>query len=165
MNIRSLRSIAKIVGTVICVAGAIFMALLRGPKLLNAQSLPAKSIFGSEGEHWLLGCLFLFGSASCWSLWLILQVFGSNSSLHLSDISITNIYYYNFWQVPTSASYPDLVSLSSWMCFFGTLQSAAVTLFLEPDLEAWTLHSNIELFCCLLAVCTLISNRKKNSGH
>ncbi|KAK6235966.1 hypothetical protein SCA6_011303 [Theobroma cacao] len=126
VNIRSLRSIAKIVGTVICVAGAIFMALLRGPKLLNAQSLPAKSIFGSEGEHWLLGCLFLFGSASCWSLWLILQV-------------------------PTSASYPDLVSLSSWMCFFGTLQSAAVTLFLEPDLEAWTLHSNIELFCCLLA--------------
>ena len=52
------------------------MALLRGPKLLNAQILPEKSFFGSEGEHWLLGCLFLIGSAFCWSLWLILQVFG-----------------------------------------------------------------------------------------
>ncbi|XWS27276.1 hypothetical protein CRYUN_Cryun26dG0101100 [Craigia yunnanensis] len=124
VNIRSLRSIAKIAGTVICVTGAIFMALLRGPKLLNAQILPERSFFGSEGEHWLLGCLFLIGSSFCWSLWLILQV-------------------------PASASYPDHVSLTAWMCFFGTLQSAAVTLFLEPDLEAWTLHSIFELVSCL----------------
>ncbi|KAL4277810.1 hypothetical protein GQ457_03G045180 [Hibiscus cannabinus] len=122
VNIRSLRSIGKIAGTVICVTGAIFMALLRGPKLLNAQALPAKSLIGvgAEGEHWLLGCLFLFGSACCWSVWLILQV-------------------------PASASYPDHVSLSAWMCFFGTLQSAAITLFLEPDPKAWTLHSSFEL--------------------
>ncbi|GMI81132.1 Usually multiple acids move in and out Transporters 34 [Hibiscus trionum] len=124
VDIRSLRSIGKIAGTVICVTGAIFMALLRGPKLLNAQALPAKSLIGAEGEHWLLGCLFLFGSACCWSVWLILQV-------------------------PASARYPDHVSLSAWMCFFGTLQSAAITLFLEPDLEAWTLHSSFELVCCL----------------
>ncbi|XP_022756523.1 WAT1-related protein At4g30420 [Durio zibethinus] len=124
VNVRSLRSIAKIAGTVTCVTGAFFMTLLRGPKLLNEQILPAKSFFEPEGEHWLLGCLFLFGSASCWSLWLILQV-------------------------PASASYPDHVSLTAWMCFFGTLQSAAVTLFLEPDLEAWTLHSSFELVCCL----------------
>ncbi|XVF47817.1 hypothetical protein PTKIN_Ptkin03bG0141400 [Pterospermum kingtungense] len=123
VNIRSLKSIAKVAGTVICVTGAIFMALLRGPKLLNTQMLPSKSIFGSECEHWLLGCLFLFGSATCWSLWLILQV-------------------------PASASYPDHVSLSAWMCFFGALQSAAVTVFLEPDLEAWTLHSSFELVSC-----------------
>ncbi|XVE71733.1 hypothetical protein DITRI_Ditri10aG0175400 [Diplodiscus trichospermus] len=128
VNIRSLRSIAKIAGTVICVTGAIFMALLRGPKLMNAQILPAaKSCFGSEGtDHWLLGCLFLFGSAICWSLWLILQV-------------------------PASASYPDHVALSAWLCFFGTLQSAAVALFLEPDLEVWTLNSSFELLCCLVA--------------
>ncbi|KAK8490366.1 hypothetical protein V6N13_076383 [Hibiscus sabdariffa] len=83
VNIRSLRSIGKIAGTVICVTGAIFMALLRGPKLLNAQALPAKSLIGvgAEGEHWLLGCLFLFGSACCWSVWLILQgIFGSGLS-------------------------------------------------------------------------------------
>ncbi|XVF34316.1 hypothetical protein REPUB_Repub18cG0049200 [Reevesia pubescens] len=131
VNIRSLRSIAKIAGTVICVTGAIFMALLRGPKLLNAQILPANSLFESEDEHWLLGCLFLFGSSACWSLWLILQV-------------------------PASASYPDHVSFSAWLCFFGTLQSAAVTLFLEPNLEAWTLHSSFELVCCVFAVCNLI---------
>ncbi|KAE8665324.1 WAT1-related protein [Hibiscus syriacus] len=126
VNIRSLRSIGKIVGTLICVTGAIFMALLKGQKLLSAEALPDKSLFGADGgEHWLLGCLFLFGSACCWSIWLILQV-------------------------PASASYPDHVSLSAWMCFFGALQSAVVTLFLEPDIETWTLHSSFELVCCLV---------------
>ncbi|MFQ6662303.1 hypothetical protein Gotur_030169 [Gossypium turneri] len=147
VDIRSLRSIAKIAGTVICVAGAIFMALLRGPKLLNAQALPVtESTIGPEGEHWLQGCLFLFGSASLWSIWLILQVFGSLPCLHLSNISITNKI---FQQVPASASYPDHVSLSAWMCFFGTLQSAVVALFFEPNLAAWTIHSSFEIISCL----------------
>ncbi|OMO61055.1 Drug/metabolite transporter [Corchorus capsularis] len=127
VNIGSLRSIAKIVGTVICVSGAIFMALFKGAKLLNSQSqilVAGKSLVEWEGENWLLGFAGLLGSACCWSIWLILQV-------------------------PASAIYPDLVSLSAWMCFFGTLQSAAITVFLEPDLEAWTLHSSFELFTCL----------------
>ncbi|CAK7338093.1 unnamed protein product [Dovyalis caffra] len=118
INIRSFRSIAKIVGTVICVGGAISMALLRGPKLLNT------TIFGSGGEDWLLGCLFIFASTCCWSIWLILQV-------------------------PVTASYPDHLSLSAWMCFMGTLQSGILTLFLEKDLDAWKLHSYLELVGCL----------------
>ncbi|KAA8522806.1 hypothetical protein F0562_009229 [Nyssa sinensis] len=122
LDIRSMRSIAKIIGTIFCVGGAISMALLRGPKLLNAELLPIKSVFGSEGENWLLGCLFLFGSSCCWSLWLILQV-------------------------PVSKSYPDHLSLSAWMCFLSTLQSATVTLFLERGLEPWKLHSYLELGC------------------
>lgn len=74
VNFGSLGSISKIIGTVLCVAGAVSMALLRGPKLLNAELQPANSVLGSGGENWLLGCLFLFGSSCCWSLWLILQV-------------------------------------------------------------------------------------------
>ncbi|KAL5548902.1 hypothetical protein UlMin_004133 [Ulmus minor] len=73
INIKSLRSIAKILGTLVCVIGAVSMALLKGPKLLNTKLLPAgNSIFGSTGgENWLLGCLFLFASSCCWSIWLI----------------------------------------------------------------------------------------------
>ncbi|KAF5461293.1 hypothetical protein F2P56_017406, partial [Juglans regia] len=79
----SLRSIAKIVGTILCVSGAVSMALVRGPKLLNAELLlPANShVLGSGDGNWLLGCLLLFGSCCCWSLWLILQgVIGSGLS-------------------------------------------------------------------------------------
>ncbi|CAL5328416.1 unnamed protein product [Camellia sinensis] len=126
LNIRSMRSMAKILGTVFCVTGAVSMAFLRGPKLLNLKFLPPKLLLGTGGDDWLLGCLLLFGSSCCWSLWLILQV-------------------------PVSASYPDHLSLSAWMCFMATLQSAAVAFFLEPNLEAWKLHSYLELGCCLFA--------------
>uniref|UniRef100_A0A6N2M1N9 WAT1-related protein n=1 Tax=Salix viminalis TaxID=40686 RepID=A0A6N2M1N9_SALVM len=118
INIRSFRSVAKIVGTVVCVSGAISMTLLRGPKLLNA------TIFESRGEDWLLGCLLIFASTCCWSIWLILQV-------------------------PVTASYPDHLSLSAWLCFLGTLQSGILTLFLEKDLDAWKMHSYLEAGCCL----------------
>lgn len=75
----SLRSMAKIGGTVVCVSGAMCMALLRGPKLINStQGFGLKStLFGVESggqTAWLLGSLCLFGSCCCWSIWLILQV-------------------------------------------------------------------------------------------
>ncbi|KAI4335488.1 hypothetical protein L6164_014128 [Bauhinia variegata] len=99
VNIRSLRSIAKIVGTVICVSGAVSMALLKGPKLMNAGlSIP---------------------------LWKLLFL------------------------VPVSASHPNYLSLSAWMCFMSTLQSAAVTVILERDPEAWKMNSMLQLSCCL----------------
>lgn len=131
LNIRSLRSNAKIMGTLVCVGGAVLMVLYKGPKLLNSQLLPPKSLLlggGSAGgdQDWLLGSLLLFTSNCCWSIWLILQV-------------------------PVTASYPDHLSLSAWMCFMATLQSATVTFFLEPEPAAWKLHSFLELGCCVYA--------------
>ncbi|KAL5538584.1 hypothetical protein UlMin_045493 [Ulmus minor] len=130
INIKSLRSIAKILGTLVCVTGAVSMALLKGPKLLNKKLLPTgDSIFGSTGgENWLSGCLFLFASSCCWSIWLILQV-------------------------PLSASYSDHLSLSAWMCFLSTLQSAAFALVLEKDnnMETWNFSSGLELACCFFS--------------
>jgi hypothetical protein len=78
VNIRSLRTIAKIVGTIICVSGAVCIALLKGPKLVNAEKIPSKSILGlasESDENWLLGCLSLLGCIVAWSIFLILQVF------------------------------------------------------------------------------------------
>ncbi|KAF5742856.1 hypothetical protein HS088_TW09G00917 [Tripterygium wilfordii] len=126
VNIRSSRSIAKIVGTVFCVGGAVSMAMLKGPKLLNSEFPQANSIFSSGGENWLLGCLLLFGSSCCWSLWLILQV-------------------------PLSISYPDPLSLSAWICFLATIQSAVLTFFLEQNADAWILHSKLELISVFFA--------------
>ncbi|KAL7224553.1 hypothetical protein ACSBR1_025925 [Camellia fascicularis] len=124
VDMRSVRSMAKIIGTVLCVSGAVFMAFLRGPKLLNTQFLPSKSLLSSEGgEDWLLGCVFLFASCCCWSVWLILQV-------------------------PLSRCYPDHLSLTAWMCFIAMLQSATVALFFDRDLQAWNLQSNLQLSCC-----------------
>ncbi|KAK4853285.1 hypothetical protein QYF36_006574 [Acer negundo] len=129
INIGSLRSAAKISGTVVCVVGAICMALVKGSQLLNTEffALQTKSIFGSGGDQtWLLGCLLLFGSSFCWSLWLVLQV-------------------------PVSACYPDHLSLSAWIVFFATIQSATVAYLLEPTPESWILQTNLEFIACLFS--------------
>ncbi|CAN0838997.1 WAT1-related protein At4g28040 [Linum grandiflorum] len=72
VNIRSLRSGAKIFGTVICVGGAMAMAFTKGPKLLNSfQFLGSET--DDDDNNWLMGCLILFASSVLWSLWIILQ--------------------------------------------------------------------------------------------
>lgn len=129
VNVKTLSSAAKILGTTFCVAGAISMALLRGPKLLNVQLPPHNStllqLFAVDNT-WILGCLCLFASSCCWSMWLILQV-------------------------PVTARYPDHLSLSGWMCFLSMLQTGVIALFSEPDPVAWNLSSGLELTCCFFS--------------
>lgn len=88
---KSLRSIGKVIGTILCVAGAVAMALIKGPKLLNSQFIPTNGllllILGKENSdnldsNWMLGVILLIASAICWSFWLILQVFFYLSVLH-----------------------------------------------------------------------------------
>ncbi|KAH7545676.1 hypothetical protein FEM48_Zijuj01G0118900 [Ziziphus jujuba var. spinosa] len=123
---RSFSSIAKIIGTVLCVGGAVSMALLKGPKLLNTQFLPSNSLFGNGGENLQLGCLFLFGSSCFWSFWIIMQV-------------------------AISESCPDHFYSSIWMCFLSSFQSAIFALFMDNDLEAWQLNSVLEIGSCFYA--------------
>ncbi|PIN18225.1 hypothetical protein CDL12_09120 [Handroanthus impetiginosus] len=124
---RSLRSMAKVIGTIICVIGAAAMALMKGPKLLNMEFNPRNSLFLKEGhDTWLLGCLFILASACCWSLWLILQV-------HVT------------------ACYPDHLSLTAWMCLMAALQSGILTLIIEPNFDTWKLTSPLQLFSCFYA--------------
>ncbi|KAK9715548.1 hypothetical protein RND81_06G172500 [Saponaria officinalis] len=130
VNIKRLSSIAKILGTSFCVGGAASMALLRGPKLLNTQAqLPTAHslVLRSFGcDTWLLGCLFLFASSCCWSLWLILQV-------------------------PVTTRYPNHLCLSAWMCFLSTLQSGMIAFYFDRDPNAWDLSSTLELTCCFFS--------------
>ncbi|XP_017441352.2 WAT1-related protein At4g30420-like [Vigna angularis] len=128
VNIRSWRSIAKIVGTVICVSGAVSIALLKGPKLLNVENLPSKSITmaSSQADSWFLGCLFLIVSCFSWSIWLILMV-------------------------PASKSHPDPLSFSAWMCFMAIVQSTLVALVLEQDPLAWKINSLLEFGSAIYA--------------
>lgn len=80
VRLRSLKSVAKIIGTVVCVSGAAGMALFKGPKLLNMEFLHTNSLFlqsrhlGQDHYTWLIGCLLLFGGVCCLAFWLILQV-------------------------------------------------------------------------------------------
>ncbi|KAI4335489.1 hypothetical protein L6164_014129 [Bauhinia variegata] len=126
VDLRSLRSVAKILGTVLCVGGAITMALLKGQKLLHMDLFSFKHVMGMGSENWLLGCLLLLVSSFCWSFWIIMQV-------------------------PISSSCPDHISSTFWMCLLTTIQSGIFTLLVELDLEAWKLSSILEFSSCLYA--------------
>lgn len=85
------------IGTILCVAGAVAMALVRGPKLLNSEFIPTNGlllILGKENNenldsNWILGVILLIASAICWSFWLIMQVF------FLFHYSILLLYFLN----------------------------------------------------------------------
>ncbi|CAL0307051.1 unnamed protein product [Lupinus luteus] len=126
IGLRSLRSIAKILGTVCCVSGALTMALLKGQKLLHMDFLPFTHLTASESDNWQLGCLLLLASSVFWSCWMIMQV-------------------------PISSSCQDHILSTFWMCFFATIQSAIFALVYEQNLQAWVVHSPLEFSCCLYA--------------
>ncbi|CAN6196006.1 unnamed protein product [Urochloa humidicola] len=126
VEVRRPRSLAKIFGTAVCVSGAMAMAFFKGPKLHDLLLLVDSPAGGGGISRWVVGALFLVGSSSCWSLWLILQV-------------------------PICKSYVDPLSLSAWMCLLSTLQSALLVSFLQPDPAAWRIHSLFELSCCLFS--------------
>ncbi|KAE8730793.1 Detected protein of unknown function [Hibiscus syriacus] len=88
--------------------------------LILAATFFMTAILGPGGETWFLGCLLLLASSFFWALWMVLQV-------------------------PISASCPDHLYSSTWMCFFVTLEAAIVALFVERDVEAWSLNSQLEL--------------------
>lgn len=66
VDLRSSRSIAKIVGTVICLGGAMLMAFFKGPRLLG--------VLLSATDDWVRGGIYLMGNAVCFSIWYMLQV-------------------------------------------------------------------------------------------
>jgi drug/metabolite transporter (DMT)-like permease len=126
VKLRSLRSWAKIFGTMICIGGAMTMAFFKGPRLLNMSFQNLMVDLHTNIDKWVIGGLCLMGSSSCWSLWLILQV-------------------------PICKSYSDPLSLSAWTCLISALQSAAATFFVHPDLSIWRFTSLSDIFSCIYA--------------
>ena len=82
LRLKTAVGIAKIVGILICMAGALTLAFYKGPhmKLLclhhlfehhHSQTLHSRT---SSGETWIKGCFLMLISNTFWGLWLVLQV-------------------------------------------------------------------------------------------
>ncbi|XP_022973530.1 WAT1-related protein At4g30420 [Cucurbita maxima] len=135
---RSWRSVAKVLGTVVCVTGAAAMALIKGPKLLNTDMLPKSlgvfEMLGvgvgvgnrAEGDTWLIGCVLLFVGSCFWSFWIIMLV-------------------------PISRHCPDHIISSTWMLFLAMFQAAIFTLLVDDSSKVWNLPSPLEFGSCLYA--------------
>uniref|UniRef100_A0A5B7AF29 WAT1-related protein n=1 Tax=Davidia involucrata TaxID=16924 RepID=A0A5B7AF29_DAVIN len=125
--------IAKVAGTIFCVAGASVITLYKGPTIyspappLQTSVVPLLVSLGdAKGKNWTLGCIFLIGHCLSWSAWLVLQA-------------------------PVLKKYPARLSVTSYQCFFGVIQFLIIAAFLERDPQAWLIHSGGELFSVFYA--------------
>ncbi|KAL9255204.1 WALLS ARE THIN 1-like protein [Drosera capensis] len=124
--------IAKIIGTISCVAGATVITLYKGPTIYNPvpplhDTTPVLLSLGdASGKNWTLGCIFLIGHCLSWSGWLVLQK-------------------------PVLQKYPARLSVTAYTCFFGLIQFFVIAAFSERDAEAWSFHSGAEIFSVFYA--------------
>lgn len=80
VNIRSLHSIAKVLGTAAAVGGAMFMTMVKGPilnlpwdrKANRYQQESTKTLVNKHDT--LMGALMITAGYACWSAFIILQV-------------------------------------------------------------------------------------------
>ncbi|GAA0145772.1 hypothetical protein LIER_05891 [Lithospermum erythrorhizon] len=142
VNLLKTEGQAKVGGTIICVSGAVLMAMFRGPAVfgygeseytaqneISAKGQPEPagwliSFFLDFGfDTWHLGVLCLIGNCMCMAAYLAIQA-------------------------PLLAKYPASISVTAFSYFFGALLMVLSSFFSTDQSTEWNLtHSE------LLAVC------------
>lgn len=126
VGIRSLAGQAKVLGTLICVGGAMLMTLYKGiPITLWSSPFDFRqgkgNDNGSDSENLTKGSLLLVASCISWSSWFILQA-------------------------KLSRRYSAKYTSTALMCFLATIQSAVLTLIFERDHPSvWAIGWDIKL--------------------
>ncbi|KAG5031373.1 hypothetical protein JHK85_015355 [Glycine max] len=127
MKIKEVTCQAKVIGTVITFGGTLLMAIYKGPVLSVMRSSAShagqpENVTNPSGNHWIIGTCFLLIGCAGFSAFYILQVI-------------------------TLRKYPAEMSLATWICFVGALQSSIVAVFVERHhLHAWALGWDTRLF-------------------
>ncbi|RDX99931.1 WAT1-related protein [Mucuna pruriens] len=135
INIKKVRCIAKIMGTLVTVAGAMLMTLYRGPIVEMVWAKHAHphnntngtSTTGSLDKDWFLGCIFLIIATLAWASLFVLQAKAIET-------------YKN-----------HQLSLTSLVCFIGTLQAIAVTFVVEHNPSVWRIGWDMNLLAAAYA--------------
>ncbi|KAI3858734.1 hypothetical protein MKX03_033687 [Papaver bracteatum] len=160
--------IAKILGTIASVGGAMVITLYKGPALLHSTLSPFSTSspvdnqnivdlsYQNKQQNWTLGCLFLVGHCFSWAAWMVFQVinlaklFGIYRRFETCRPG-TNLVTIFLQQAPVLKKYPAKLTVTSFTCFFGLLQFLVIAAFAETDIEKWKFQSTGELLTILYA--------------
>lgn len=136
MNIGRKCGRAKLLGTFICIGGALLLGLYRGMPLTHpAQSRTENpktshavtSISSGRTKSWAIGSVALTAASLTWSSWFLIQV-------------------------GISKKYPCHYSSTAIMSFFSAIQSAILSSILDRDISLWILKGKLEISTVLYAV-------------
>ncbi|KAK3154002.1 hypothetical protein QOZ80_2BG0184570 [Eleusine coracana subsp. coracana] len=130
VNINKKYGMAKVIGTVVSIGGAMIITLYKGMPVMNlfksSHVLGDNIVSPNLVWNWTVGCLFLLGNCFAWSGWMVLQA-------------------------PVLKKYPARLSVLALTLVFGLVQLLAIAVFCENDSEKWKLHSGGEFFTILYA--------------
>ncbi|XP_015877000.3 WAT1-related protein At2g39510 [Ziziphus jujuba] len=138
VKITSVRGLAKILGTIVTVGGAMFMTLVNGPALKlpwEKQNIHQDAPKLTHPQDTVKGAIMITAGCICWSAFVILQAI-------------------------TLQTYPAELSLTALMCLMGALEGSVVAVVLEwGNPSAWAIHMDFKFLTALYSgiVCSGIA--------
>uniref|UniRef100_A0A6N2N7Y6 WAT1-related protein n=1 Tax=Salix viminalis TaxID=40686 RepID=A0A6N2N7Y6_SALVM len=130
VDIKKVRCQAKVIGTIVTVAGAMLMTLYKGDVINFIWSEHAHTHSSSapetSGKDWVKGSILLIIATFAWASFFIIQT-----------VTLTR--------------YSAHLSLTAIVCFLGTLQSIAVTFVMEHKPSAWIIGWDMNLLAAAYA--------------
>ncbi|KAL8149588.1 WAT1-related protein At2g37460-like [Apium graveolens] len=131
VKLKSIRSQAKIGGTLTTVGGAMLMTLVKGPviDLIWTKGRTGTHISQGNGgldlQHSVRGSLMITAGCFSWACFMVLQAI-------------------------TLETYPAELSLTAWICLMGTLEGGVVALVMERGNAAvWNLNLDTKLLAAV----------------
>ncbi|TKY50711.1 WAT1-related protein [Spatholobus suberectus] len=132
VNMQSKSGKAKVLGTCVCIGGALLLVLYKGMPLINPQSQDiAKLVINTPPaaklEKWIIGSILLTAGCLLWSSWFIIQA-------------------------KISKKYPCQYSSTAILSLFAAIQSAILTLIIKRNNASWILKGKLEIMSVIYAV-------------
>ncbi|KAK6940687.1 EamA domain [Dillenia turbinata] len=126
VDLRHLRGMAKVIGTLVSLAGTMTMSLYKGPDMRSVNSAPIHIAKSIVHENWMKGSIYAVVSCMSWSISYILQAI-------------------------VLKKYPAQMSLSVWMNFLGGTQSAVFIITTQRKLSVWSIPYNTDFWTIIYA--------------
>jgi len=149
LNLKQHSCQAKVMGTVVSIAGAFIVTLYKGTPL--NFSLLRNGTYLSTQSDWIIGGFLLAISSLCISVLLIVQVIKQS----ILNINTPVFSYFNvFPTLQTSAvkEYPEELVITTTCCSMVVILSAIVALFAEGNPKAWIFTSHKEFIAVFYSV-------------
>nr|CAB3465258.1 unnamed protein product [Digitaria exilis] len=135
VNLKKARCVAKVVGTLVTVAGAMLMTLYKGRVVemvwtkhmhLHAPHPADAAAAAAADKDWFTGSIFLIIATLAWASLFILQA-------------------------ATLKRYDSPLTLTTLICFVGTLQAIVVTFVMERETSVWRIGFDMNLLAAAYA--------------
>ncbi|KAL3526443.1 hypothetical protein ACH5RR_011099 [Cinchona calisaya] len=128
VEIRSLSSQVKILGTIVSIAGALVVVLYEGPTVIRSfkQSVLSYQPLNSSHTNWIIGGVLLFADYLVLSLWYVVQA----QTIQIFPAELLLVSLYN-------------------LCV--AIIATPVTLILEANWSAWEITTKMMLYAVLYA--------------